>query len=53
MTEPAITPELVAQHDLTPDEYQKIFSLPRNFGGRRVADCVSRQIALKIRRELS
>ena len=27
MTEPAITPELVAQHNLTPDEYQKILDL--------------------------
>ncbi len=27
MTEPAITPELVAKHNLTPDEYQKILDL--------------------------
>ncbi|MGA9451226.1 MAG: AIR synthase related protein, partial [Verrucomicrobiia bacterium] len=27
MTEPAITPELVAKHNLTPDEYQKILAL--------------------------
>src|SRR5690348_3012396 len=27
MTEPAITPELVADHNLTPDEYQKILEL--------------------------
>ncbi|HEX5399270.1 MAG TPA: phosphoribosylformylglycinamidine synthase subunit PurL [Verrucomicrobiae bacterium] len=27
MTEPAITPELVAKHNLTPDEYQKILEL--------------------------
>jgi len=27
MTEPAITPELVAQHNLSPDEYQKILEL--------------------------
>src|SRR5579859_2063374 len=27
MTEPAITPELVAQHNLTPDEYRKILDL--------------------------
>jgi len=27
MTEPAITPELVAEHNLTPDEYQKILEL--------------------------
>jgi phosphoribosylformylglycinamidine synthase subunit PurL len=27
MTEPAITPELVAKHNLTPDEYQKILQL--------------------------
>jgi len=27
MTEPAITPELVAQHNLTPDEYEKIKGL--------------------------
>ena len=27
MTEPAITPELVAKHNLTPDEYQKIIDV--------------------------
>ena len=27
MTEPAITPELVAKHNLTPDEYQKILDI--------------------------
>lgn len=27
MTEPAITPELVAKHNLTPDEYQKILEI--------------------------
>ncbi len=27
MTEPAITPELVAKHNLTPDEYQKILAI--------------------------
>ena len=27
MTEPAITPELVAEHNLTPDEYQKILAV--------------------------
>ncbi|HTV63512.1 MAG TPA: phosphoribosylformylglycinamidine synthase subunit PurL [Verrucomicrobiae bacterium] len=27
MTDPAITPELVAKHNLTPDEYQKILDL--------------------------
>jgi phosphoribosylformylglycinamidine synthase subunit PurL len=27
MTEPVITPELVAKHNLTPDEYQKILDI--------------------------
>ncbi len=27
MTEPAITPELVAKHNLTPDEYQKVLEI--------------------------
>jgi len=27
MTEPAITPELVAKHNLTPDEYQKVLDI--------------------------
>ena len=27
MTEPAITPELVAKHNLTPDEYKKILEV--------------------------
>ena len=27
MSEPAITPELVARHNLTPDEYQKVLGI--------------------------
>ena len=27
MNEPAITPELVAKHNLTPDEYQKVLEI--------------------------
>jgi hypothetical protein len=27
MTEPAITPELVAKHNLTPDEYLKVLEI--------------------------
>jgi phosphoribosylformylglycinamidine synthase subunit PurL len=27
MTEPAITPELIAKHGITPDEYQKILEI--------------------------
>jgi hypothetical protein len=27
MTEPAITPELVAKHNLTPEEYKKVLEI--------------------------